>query len=68
MCDGIADCPVPDESDEAEEFCSTCPFQFLCTNGRCTDSENVCDGRDHCRDNSDEDQICVGELEYYRNW
>ena len=45
-----------------------CPSQFLCTDGNCTDSENVCDGISHCSDNSDEDQICVGEVEFYRIW
>ena len=46
------------------ETAPLCPFQFLCTNGSCTDSENVCDGTNHCSDNSDEDQICVGEFEF----
>ena len=64
VCDGYeGDCP--DNSDETEDFCSTCPYKFLCTNGRCVDSDSVCDGRNHCRDNSDEDQICVGEFDQF---
>lgn len=57
-CDGFIDCA--NGTDEAEDFCATCPFQFLCSNDRCTDIGNVCNGADNCNDNSDEDQICVG--------
>ena len=60
ICDRFPDCS--DGTDEDETVCATCPFKFLCTNGRCKDLEDVCDGRNNCEDNSDEDQICVGEL------
>ena len=60
-CDGVSDCI--NETEEAEDFCATCPFRFLCSNARCTDVENVCNGINNCRDDSDED-ICVGKLKY----
>ncbi|XP_022094553.1 cubilin homolog [Acanthaster planci] len=37
---------------------------YHCENNRCIAPSLVCDGYDHCGDNSDEDQGCVGEKDF----
>ena len=66
-CNGRNDCF--DNSDESADICGsvpvekpvevlglTCPSSadFRCNNGQCISNDQICDGRAHCRDNSDE--------------
>ena len=38
-----------------------CPEdRFLCRNSKCLPEYFKCDGKDHCGDNSDEEEGCIG--------
>ncbi len=58
VCDDYPDCQ--DGNDESaltcdipEGECLSC--EYKCTNGRCINDVFICDGLDHCGDDSDED-------------
>ena len=34
---------------------------FTCTNRKCISADLLCDGEDHCGDNSDETYGCIGK-------
>ncbi|VVC91340.1 unnamed protein product [Leptidea sinapis] len=73
MCNGRNDCA--DGSDETIEACekanktfelkvsaypvTACSNGFLCGNGQCVEWDQVCDGKHHCDDHTDENNLCA---------